>query len=64
MSDLIPELIDACNVDVLDTETVYKPIDGVSDKWIIKQLDISQGGAHYFHKALRRPGRANVPHVV
>jgi hypothetical protein len=56
----IYELLDCCTVDVLDTETIYKPLGAPPDKVVSRQLDIAQGGAYFFHRALQRSGKAQV----
>ena len=56
----IYELLDSCTVDVLDTETIYKPLGAPPDKWLARQLDIAQGGAYIFHRALQRSGKPQV----
>jgi hypothetical protein len=53
----IVELLDSCTVETSDTETVYKPMASPPDKVIAHRLDIAQGGAYFFHKALKRAGR-------
>lgn len=54
----IIELLDTCEIDVRADSTSYKPLGSPPDRYVHSMLDISQGGAYHFHRALQRPGKA------